>query len=75
MALILGLATVAGGAPAEEGAWDKTRSGAKESWSGIKQGSKELWGGVKEGSKEAAGGAREGAKSVWRSFKDVFDAQ
>lgn len=75
MVVILGLAAMAGGAHAEESAWDKTRAGAKESWSGIKQGSKELWGGVKEGSKEAAGGAREGAKSVWQSFKDVFDSQ
>lgn len=63
----------------EEGAWDKTKSGAKEAWSGVKQGSKKAWQGVKQGSKEAWEASdeprekvKQGSKGVWESIKDLF---
>ena len=49
VALLAVLMMPPGGVQAEESAWDKTKSGAKETWSGVRQGSKETWAEVTEG--------------------------
>jgi hypothetical protein len=66
-------------ANAEDGAWDKTKSGIKESWAGVKNGSEKAWNGIKEGSKSAWNDSEKSrheikkeSKSFWQSVKDVF---